>query len=276
MSLGPFSLRVSLAAAAVLLAWIVAGALARRRKLEEPSAASGLLLDAVIAGFVAARLGYILQWWPEYRAAPLSMLALGDGGFAWWAGLPVALLVLWWRSRKARAGLRLPALGGLAAGLLAWALVLHLGTALRQSVPPLPDLELETLAGEPQRLDAYLGRPIVVNLWATWCPPCRREMPVLAHAQQQWPEVALLLVNQGDERHLVDDFLARSGLELRNVLLDPASRTMQASGARVLPTTLFFDAQGRLLDTHVGELSRAALADRLQRRYGLAPRQPRE
>ena len=272
MSLGPFSLRVALAAAAVLLAWIAARALARRRQLDDPSAASSLLLDAVLTGVVAARLGYIVQWWPEYRAAPLSMLALGDGGFAWWAGLPAALLALWWRSRKARAGLRLPALGGLACGLLAWALVLHFGTALRGAAPPLPDLELETPAGEPKRLDAYLGRPIVVNLWATWCPPCRREMPVLAHAQQQWPEVAFLLVNQGDERQLVDDFLARSGLELRDVLLDPGSRTMQLSGARVLPTTLFFDAQGRLLDTHVGELSRAALADRLQRRYGLEPR----
>jgi len=268
-SIGPFSLRAVLVAAVVVLAWAVAHGLARRGDLQTRPSAGAVLLDAVLWGLVVARLAYIIAWWPEYRAAPISMLAIADGGFLWWAGAPVAIVWVLWRTRFGLRPLRRPVLTGIAAGLLAWGLLGYLGDALRQAAPPLPDLVLETREGELTHLRDHLGRPVVVNLWATWCPPCRREMPVFVHAQRAWPDVAFLLVNQGDERALVDDYLTRYQLPLRGVLLDPGSRTMQATGARVLPTTLFFDAEGYLVDTHVGELTRAGLAERLQRRLGV-------
>ena len=269
-SIGPFSLRVALIAAAVILAWAVAHGLARRRGLQTRPTAGGVLMDASLWGFVVARLAYIIWWWPEYSAAPLSMLAIGDGGFVWWIGAPVAIAWLLWRTRAHLRVLRQPVLVGIVAGFMAWGLVLYLGHALRQAAPPLPDLALETTDSESVNLRDYLGQPIVVNLWATWCPPCRREMPVFVHAQEAWPQVRFLLVNQGDERTLVRDYLSRYELPLRDVLLDSGSRTMQATGSRVLPTTLFFDAEGRLVDTHIGELTRAALADRLQHRLGVS------
>src|SRR3546814_1959395 len=64
--------------------------------------------------------------------------------------------------------------------------------------------------------------------------------------------------------------ICESHLQLSNVLLDPFSSVMQESGSRGLPTTLFFDADGRLVDTHMGELSNASLAVKL-RRFGAAP-----
>lgn len=271
-SIGPFSSRAVLVAAVVVLAWAVAHGLARRRGLDTRPSAGAVLLDAVLWGLVVARLAFIASWWPEYRAAPLSMLAIGDGGFLWWAGLPVATAWVLWRTRSTTRALRRPVLTGMAAGLLAWGLLGYLGQALRQAAPPLPDLVLETLDGAPIQLRTYLSRPVVVNLWATWCPPCRREMPVFVHAQQAWPDVAFLLINQGDARALVDDYFTRYPLPLREVLLDPASHTMQVTGARVLPTTLFFDAEGHLVDTHVGELTRAGLAERLKRRLGVRAR----
>src|SRR5690606_29886248 len=150
-------------------------------------ARSGLrqrFVDAVLIGLLAARLGYVLLWWPEYMAAPRSIIAIGDGGFLWWAGLPAAAAFAWWRTGKRRP-LRRPLLAGIAAGMLAWAVFGGLLAMMQRAAPPLPAFELATLDGEPTTLAALSGRPMVLNLWATWCPPCRREMPVLADAQRR-------------------------------------------------------------------------------------------
>jgi thioredoxin-like negative regulator of GroEL len=76
-----------------------------------------------------------------------------------------------------------------------------------------------------------------------------------------------VFVNQGEGANEVRDYLRGGAMALRNVVLDPASRVSQSTGARGLPTTLFFDAGGRLVDVHMGELTRAGLAQKL-RRFG--------
>ncbi len=269
-SFGLFSLRVAIAAAAVLLAWMAANLLSRRRALDEDAAAGGPLLDAVLAGLLAARVGYVLRWWPEYAAAPASIIAIGDGGFAWWSGLPVALAVAGWRSRR-MPSLRLPVVAGLLIGMTCWWMAVSVLDARQRDAIPMPELALRTLDGAPLVIPDADPRPIVINLWATWCPPCRREMPMFAQAGVRWPQVRFLLLNQGDEPDLVADYLRRNGLEAADVLLDPGSEAMRATGAKVLPTTLFYDADGRLRDLHVGELSAAALTDRLQRYFDVEP-----
>lgn len=283
-ALGPFPMRAVLVAAAVVFAWWLARHLSGRANAGEgarpgdgaPAAdtatqarrlGGALLLDAFFVGLLAARLGYVLRWWPEYAAAPKSVIAIGDGGFLWWTGLPVAIAFAWWRTRGRRA-LRPPLMAGVAAGMLAWFAATATFDLLRSSAPPLPDIPLATLDGTATSLAAHAGRPLVLNLWATWCPPCRREMPVLADAQRRYPGVAIVLVNQGEDRGAIRDYLDREGLALEHVLLDPHSRTMLETGARGLPTTLFFDADGRLVDTHLGELTRASLADTLRKRFG--------
>jgi len=266
ISIGPFSVQVVAVFAAVLLSWAMARRVARRLPDAPYKAAGGMLLDAVFWGFVAARLGFIALWWEEYAKSPMSMISIGDQGFSWWIGVLAALGVIWWRSRASRA-LRRPVLVGITAGLLTWFAAGGVLDLLQRSAPPLPALALATLDEQPVVLNSYTGRPVVLNLWASWCPPCRREMPVFEQAQAQYPDIAFVMVNQGESAQQARAFLESQGLQLKDVLLDPASQTLQAVASRGLPTTLFFDEHGRLVDTHLGELSMASLKNTVSRRF---------
>ena len=88
-------MRVVLVAVAALLAWWLVRMLARRMgshtDASVPKLAGALFTDAFFVGLLAARLGYVVRWWPEYAAAPWSILAIGDGGFLWRIGLPAAI-----------------------------------------------------------------------------------------------------------------------------------------------------------------------------------------
>ncbi|AXU94783.1 TlpA family protein disulfide reductase [Rouxiella badensis] len=266
ISIGPFSVRIVAVFLAVLLAWAVALLVAKRLPDSPYKAAGGMLLDAVFLGLVAARLGYIAQWWEEYAQSPMSMIFIGDQGFSLWVGVLAALAFVWWLTRSIRA-LRRPVLVGITAGLLAWFAAGGVLDLLQRSAPPLPALTLATLDEKPVVLNSYTGRPVVLNLWASWCPPCRREMPVFEQAQAQYPDIAFVMVNQGESAPQARAFLEAHGLQLKDVLLDPASQTMQAVASRGLPTTLFFDEHGRLVDVHLGELSIASLKNTVSRRF---------
>lgn len=265
IGIGPYSFSTIAVFAAVIVAWSAARVFAKRRPSVIPKTVDGLIFDAVLWGAGAARLGYIAQWWDEYSAAPLSMLSIGDGGFTWWIGVLTALALILWKTRATRT-LRVPVLSGIAAGVLVWLAAGSALTLMQRSAPPLPALALSALDDRPVTVSAaYAGRPVVLNLWASWCPPCRREMPVLHQAQTEFPDVAFVMVNQGESAQQVRAFLQREGLAFKDVLLDPASKAMQTLGTRGLPTTLFFDGQGRLVDTHMGELSTASLKHTISR-----------
>ena len=267
IGIGPFSIQSMGVFAAVLLSWLVTRALAKRLPDASHRLAGAVLLDGVFWGVVAARLGYIAFWWEDYFAAPTSLIAIGDGGYYWWVGVPTTLAFVWWRTRTMPAPRR-PIYVGILAGVVAW----FAGGAvlpLLYAPPRLPDLQLATLDGRPIALRSYEGKPLIVNLWASWCPPCRREMPALEQAQSEFPGVGIVLINQGEGAQQARDFIQSEGLALRNVLLDPASASMRAVNSRGLPTTLFFDAQGRLVDTHLGEITMASLKDKMSRRFDL-------
>jgi thiol-disulfide isomerase/thioredoxin len=106
---------------------------------------------------------------------------------------------------------------------------------------------------------------MVINLWATWCPPCRAEMPMLVQASHAMPGVRFVFVDQGEPAATVQAFLERETLSPQHMLLD--ADNVLSRDYRVLgyPTTLFVDADGRLRDTQVGPLSRATLENHLLR-----------
>ncbi|MCZ8253996.1 MAG: TlpA disulfide reductase family protein [Hylemonella sp.] len=139
--------------------------------------------------------------------------------------------------------------------VLAWALGTAALPALAQrgydvtpwpagrAAPPLSALDMQ---GQTWTLERLRGRAVVINFWATWCPPCRAEMPSLQQlAEIYGPEqLQVLAVNVGEGPRRIAQYLQSSGLEL-TVLLDPKSEAAKAWGATVLPTTLLIDTEGR-------------------------------
>lgn len=224
------------------------------------------LSDMLLAALLVARLAFVLTWLDSYRDAPWSVFDIRDGGFTPWAGVAAALLVALWQGAR-QPLLRKPLMLGLAAGVLTWG-ALQGGLRLMASAESAsrPSVRLTTLTGESVDLATLAaGQPLVVNLWASWCPPCRREMPVLAAAQQRETSMRFVFANQGEDAAPVLRYLAGNRLKLSNVVFDPAAALGSAVGSTALPTTLFYDATGRLVDTHLGELSAASLASKLQR-----------
>lgn len=140
-------------------------------------------------------------------------------------------------------------------------------TLPEQAAIPLPDLQLVGFDERPVSLSSYKGQPIVLNLWATWCPPCRREMPVLEQAQQEFPEIAFVLINQGESAEQARAFLKSEDLALTDVLLDGDSEAMRAMRTGGLPTTFFFDGEGRMVDLHLGEITMADLEQKISQHF---------
>ncbi|MBU9676275.1 TlpA family protein disulfide reductase [Burkholderia multivorans] len=269
LSIGPFSMKVMAVAIATLLAWLVARFAQRNRHDNRQKTASGLVVDALLIGLIAARAAYVAHWWPEYSAVPASIVSIGDGGFTWWIGLPIALIYVGCRARRMPHVLR-PALLGIAAGMLAWSAAQALLASLQQDAPRLSVHHLDTVETRSDASPDFSGKPVIVNLWATWCPPCQREMPILARAQRDRPDIAVLMVNQGEDAQTVRAFLARKGLHFDHVLLDPSSATMRTYRSQGLPTTLFFDAEGKLVESHIGEITSARLKDAVSRHFALS------
>lgn len=256
----PAELAVLVAAAAVGL--LAARLLGRNGPTGRRADVSGLLWSALIIGLVAARLGFVWQYRDTFAQHPLATLDVRDGGWAGMLGLAAAWIYA--VGAMLRRGAPRPAvLGALALATATWLAGDRLLTPSAQAPTTLAQLRLQDLDGVPTALSAFRGKPAVVNLWASWCPPCRREMPAFAQAQATHPDVSFVFLNQGESAAEITQYLRQHAPALQNVLRDPASAASRQLSNRGLPATLFLDAEGRLVDIRVGELSTATLAQRL-------------
>ena len=141
------------------------------------------------------------------------------------------------------------------------------GQARRQA----PAIELPALSGDGRVSLADLrGRPAVVNLFASWCVPCRKELPaVAAVAEQLQGRVGFLGVNHQDNRKAGQDMAAEFRLPYPTAY-DPDGRVAADYALIGMPTTLFIAADGTLLETHTGELSRQQLERSIARLFGVS------
>jgi peroxiredoxin len=133
--------------------------------------------------------------------------------------------------------------------------------------PPAPDFDLKDPEGEPVRLLDFRGKPLIVNFWATWCPPCREEMPSMqrAHAAVSKEGIGLVAINVGEDADTVAQFLADARVEFP-LPLDETSRVVMSYPVRGLPTTFVVDPDGRLAYVATGgrEWDDPALLDQVR------------
>ena len=145
---------------------------------------------------------------------------------------------------------------------------------------PVPELRFVDGAGQPRTLGDFRGKVVLLNFWATWCVPCRKEMPALDRVQASlggpdFEVVALSIDRKG--LPAVQAFYAELGLKELAIYVDESGRAANQVGALGLPTTLLVDAQGNEVGRAVGPRewdSPTALAE-IQQRIGRAPAAPR-
>lgn len=131
-----------------------------------------------------------------------------------------------------------------------------------------PDFELQTLAGEAVRLSDLRGQAVLVNLWATWCPPCRAEMPAIEavyreYASQGFVVLGVDAANQ-DDLSQVEDFIQEYELTFP-ILLDLDGAVSRSYGLRSFPTSFFIDGDGTIREVVIGgPMAKALLEIRVQ------------
>jgi thiol-disulfide isomerase/thioredoxin len=125
-----------------------------------------------------------------------------------------------------------------------------LGEFVPSSQPyPAPAISLSDTTGQHVELSELNGKLVLVNLWATWCEPCLREMPSLERLQSRIGErIAVLAVSEDrGGNKTVEPFVAKLGLKSVKVYIDPKSDVGHAFGARGLPTSFLIDREGKVL-----------------------------
>jgi thiol-disulfide isomerase/thioredoxin len=138
---------------------------------------------------------------------------------------------------------------------------------------PAPDFALQTVDGQTVRLSDYAGRPVWINVWASWCAPCRAEMPDIQQVYHETQDASggagpvLLLISLGEDPAVVQRYLSTTGYQLP-VLLDPEYAITRDYRINGLPTHFFIDRDGKLRDIAIGGLKPNGMRARLARITG--------
>jgi thiol-disulfide isomerase/thioredoxin len=126
-----------------------------------------------------------------------------------------------------------------------------------------PDFEFSSFDGERLRLSDFRGRPVFLNFWATWCGPCRAELPAMEvllreHAADQ---LAIIGVNNGERIQTAERFLQKLDVELTEYAYDPAASIVRRYSILGLPTSYFIDADGIITGVYATQLSPALMEE---------------
>jgi peroxiredoxin len=142
------------------------------------------------------------------------------------------------------------------------------GVALPAPAPvvgaPAPDFTLTDLSGASVSLSGYKGQPVLLNFWATWCPPCKLEMPTLQQHYTDYKAQGLVVVGveAGEPRSEVQAFATDQRLTFP-ILPDEKSTVTDMYRVSALPTTFVIDRQGMIVQQHMGMMTEAQVDEYL-------------
>lgn len=230
------------------------------------------IISRVFVALIVSRMVFVVQYRDQYfsdETPAFAIVDIRDRGFE-----PVAFLVVM-ALGLGHMLLREPRLRRPLLVLMATALVwVGAGMTLFKysySTPQnWPEYSFRDLTGNPEPLRSGVANMTVVNLWATWCPSCRTEMPVFEQAQYSYPHVRFIMLNQGESMTEVADFIEAEGYQFDNLWLDTEGRMGLWFGQSALPVTLVFNKEGKLLSGHMGVMSAAVLEQLLTQGSGLS------
>ncbi len=123
-----------------------------------------------------------------------------------------------------------------------------------------PDFILPDLSGNPTQLSDLHGKVVLINIWATWCPPCRAEMPMIQAAYENYQDQGfiVLAINAGEQQPTVADFMQAQGLSFP-ALLDQDGKIAGLYQARALPSSFFIDKAGVIRAVYRGPMTRSVI-----------------
>ena len=127
------------------------------------------------------------------------------------------------------------------------------------------DFVVTDMSGNEVKLSDFFGKPIVVNFWATWCSPCRAEMPHFEEAYKTYgDEVTFLMVNVGDSYDKAYEYTTDEGYAFP-FYHDSSHSAAYAYGVSTIPLTLFINADGELVNSKIGKLNQATLESNIEK-----------
>ena len=128
---------------------------------------------------------------------------------------------------------------------------------------PATDFRLPTLEGGTVSLSQFRGSPVLINFWASWCAPCRQEMPMVMRLAKYYPDLQVLLINERDSPPAARGFLSSVGITSATVPLDEDGRVGDLYSVPGLPTSFFVRSDGSLQGTYIGQMDETVLAGHL-------------
>ncbi len=230
------------------------------------------IISRVFVALIVSRMVFVVQYRDQYfsdETPAFAIVDIRDRGFE-----PVAFLVVialglgHMLLRESR--LRRPLLVLMATALVWVGAGMTLFKYTHSTPQNWPEYSFRDLTGNPEPLRSGVANMTVVNLWATWCPSCRTEMPVFEQAQYSYPHVRFIMLNQGESKTEVADFIEAEGYQFDNLWLDTEGRMGHWFGQSALPVTLVFNKEGKLLNGHMGVMSAAVLEQLLTQGSGLS------